>query len=82
VAFPQQFWRRPPTREGRNEQKKAFASFLNAIAIAMGIAAFVGPYVNPALEQSLSPLERIGLIVGAAALHMGVRAVLWSLEDK
>lgn len=76
------FWRRPATREARNEQKKALAGVFNAIAIAMAIAGVIGPWINPELSASLSPIERIGLIFGAGLAHLGVRAILWTLEDK
>jgi|CXWL01.1.fsa_nt_gi hypothetical protein len=44
--FLDRFWRRPPTREARNEQKKASAALI----------------VNPALADSLMLWHRVLLV--------------------
>lgn len=75
-------WRMAPTREARNEQKKAGAAFLNAMAIALFVAGLFGPALNPALEGSLTPFERLVLVFGGIVGHILVRMVLWSVEDK
>jgi hypothetical protein len=76
------FWRPPPTREGRNEQKKALASILNAAAITMVVTGLLGPAINPALEAVLSLTDRIALLAGAFLAHAVVRAILFGLEDR
>ncbi len=80
--FLDRFWRRPPTREARNEHKKALASLTNAFAITMIATGLVGPLINPALGGSLSPSDRAWLVVTGVAAHIVVRAILWSLEDR
>jgi len=80
--FLDRFWRRPPTREGRNEQKKAAAAIFNAMAIALLISGLFGPAVNPALEAALSSAERMLLVLGGVGAHIGTRTLLWTLEDR
>jgi len=78
----ERFWRQPPTREGRNEQRKALASLFNAAAITLLVTGFFGPWINPVLEATLSPGERAILVLMAGVTHAIARAVLWSLEDR
>ena len=76
------FWRNPPTREARNEQKKLLAAFLNAVAITLFVTGFVGPYLNPQLSTALSSTDRVLFIAGSVVLHLTARAILWTLEDR
>lgn len=76
------FWRRPPTREARNEQKKALAALFNALAITMVATGLVGPSLNPILEASLAWADRLALVAGGVVAHIVARALLWSLEDR
>ncbi len=80
--FLDRFWRRPPTREGRNEQKKALAAIFNALAITTLATGLVGPSINPALEASLGLSDRLSLVGSGIVAHIVARAILWSLEDR
>ncbi len=80
--FLDRFWRRPPTREGRNEQKKALAAIFNALAVTAIAAGLIGPAINPALAETLMLWHRLLLVGGGVLAHICVRAILWSLEDK
>lgn len=80
--FLDRFWRRPPTREGRNEQKKAAAAVFNAAAITLIITGFFGPTINPSLAPVLTLGGRAILVLAAAVSHIVARAILWALEDK
>jgi len=62
--FLDRFWRRPPTREARNEQKKALAALSNALAVTMMATGLVGPSINPLLAQSLTLPDRALLVIG------------------
>ncbi len=80
--FLDRFWRRPPTREGRNEQKKSAAAVFNAAAITLVITGFFGPAINPNLAPVLDLGGRASLVLASVAAHIVARAILWSLEDK
>ena len=73
--FFDRFWRRPPTREARNEQK-------NAAAITLLITGFFGPTINPSLAPVLTLAGRAGLVLAALVAHVAATAILWSLEDR
>ncbi len=80
--FLDRFWRRPPRREARNEQKKALAAIFNALAITTLATGLVGPSINPVLEASLSFSDRLTLVASGVTAHIVARAILWSLEDR
>ncbi len=80
--FLDRLWRRPPTREGRNEQKKSLAALFNALAITTVATGLIGPALNPALAASLQMADRLILVAAGVAAHIAVRAILWSLEDR
>jgi len=75
-------WRRAHSREGRNEQRKLRASLLNAIAITMLVAALIGPYVNPALGDSLMLADRLFLFGIGVAVHLLAALAVRDMEDK
>ncbi|MEQ1617420.1 MAG: hypothetical protein ABL883_03625 [Terricaulis sp.] len=80
--FLDRFWRRPSMREGQNEQKKAAAALVNALAVTAIAAGLIGPAITPALAGTLMLWHRLLLVAGAILAHICVRAILWSLEDR
>ncbi len=76
------FWLRPAAREARNEQTKLRGALINAVAIALMIAALAGPFLNPDLAMTLDAASRI--IMGGAGLaaHLAARFAVRGMEDK
>ncbi len=48
----------------------------------MAAAALAGPVINPQLTETLTPPLWILLGAFAVGLHLIVRTILWTLEDR
>lgn len=69
--------RRRPGKAARNERRKAFATFLNALSVALIVAGAVQPVLAHRLDPPVSALVAILAVAAQAALHY----VLGRLED-
>jgi len=69
-------------REARNEHRKLTANLLNAIAILLVGAATAGPFVNPALVDTLKPLTQFFMFSVSGGVHLIARRWVRDIEDK
>lgn len=73
---------RHPGRDARNEHHKLTANLRNAIAILLVGAATAGPFVNPALADTLKPLTQFFMFLVGGLVHLIARRRVGDIEDK